>query len=158
RSVGPEREQRSGVRRGRAQNVRGPQGRDQEVREGFGSRQVVDVIAWKLWWVRIHWPAALLFLLSTGARNSGDVVVSTLPGVRAPLPVSLLAVRGADGWRVWWRSSAAPRIWRESAATLASGAKWTRASVGVEFSAMVLAGSGEAWRTRLIIARIDPRV
>lgn len=108
--------------------------------------------------VRLLWPAALLLFLSTGARHSGDGVVSTMPSVRASLPVSFLAARGAQGWRIWWRSSAAPRVWSDSAATLASAAQWTRASVGVEFSEMVLAGSGEAWRTRLIIARIDPRV
>ena len=33
---------------------------------------------------------------------------------------------------------------------------WHRVSAGVEWGELVIAGSGEAWRTRVIIARVDP--
>jgi hypothetical protein len=80
------------------------------------------------------------------------------PGVGAPLPASQLAAQTSLGWRVWWSSATAPREWNRRDTTLAFATTWTRASRGVEFSEIVLAGSGEAWRTRLIAARLDPRV
>jgi hypothetical protein len=113
---------------------------------------------WRLRRVQFLWPAALLGYLTAGAYHPSGGGESVLPNARAPLPASYLAVRDAKGWRTWWRSSAAPRVWNDSGATLAWAAQWTRASAGVEFSEIVLAGSGEAWRTRLIVVRVDPRV
>jgi hypothetical protein len=116
------------------------------------------VKSWSLRRVQLLWPAALLALLSAGAHNPSGGGISAPPNARALLPTSYLAVRDAEGWHTWWRSSAAPQFWSDSGATLASAAQWMRATVGVEFSELVLAGSGEAWRTRLIVVRVDPRV
>src|SRR5205085_228162 len=74
------------------------------------------------------------------------------------LPRSELAVRASDGWRVWWRSSLAPGNWGAGDAFLARSARWTRVRQGVEYTEIELSGGGEAWRTLLVVARIDPRV
>jgi hypothetical protein len=73
----------------------------------------------------------------------------------APLPSSTLAVRDARGvWREFWSSAAAPVVWRT--APLATAAAWKRGAGGVSWTELALRGSGEAWRTRLIVARVDP--
>ena len=72
----------------------------------------------------------------------------------APLPSSVLAVRDARGeWREFWSSESAPTIWRS--APLAAALTWRAGAVGVVWSEVQLKGSGEAWRTRLVVARID---
>jgi hypothetical protein len=81
-------------------------------------------------------------------------------GVGGPLSPSTLAVRTASGWTEWWRSSRAPERYDTSApgrAALATVARWRAGADGVEWTELELAGSGEARRTRLVLARIDPR-
>lgn len=75
-----------------------------------------------------------------------------------PLPPSRLAVRAGGAWRTWWRSDAAPGQWREARPLVARAVKWRRVATGVETGALKLAGSGEAWRTQIVLVRIDPRV
>ena len=73
----------------------------------------------------------------------------------APLPSSTLAVRNATGgWREFWRSEVAPVVWLS--APLAAGAGWRDGASGLTWSELELKGAGEAWRTRLIVARLDP--
>ena len=73
----------------------------------------------------------------------------------APLPSSTLAVRDARGaWREFWTSAAAPVVWRS--APLATVAGWKRGASGMLWTELELRGSGEAWRTRLVVARVDP--
>ncbi len=73
----------------------------------------------------------------------------------APLPSSTLAVRDARGaWRTFWSSSSAPIVWRNT--PLASAAHWKPGSRGISWAELELKGTGEAWRTRLIVARVDP--
>lgn len=73
----------------------------------------------------------------------------------APLPLSSLAIRDArGGWREFWSSAAAPVTWRTT--PLATAAQWKRGATGVSWAELELRGSGEAWRTRLVIARVDP--
>lgn len=72
-----------------------------------------------------------------------------------PLPESNLALRVAGEWRVWWKSHAAPSRW-DNTPLLARRVAWRRAATGVEWGELLLGGSGEAWRTRLVIARINP--
>jgi hypothetical protein len=105
-----------------------------------------------------HWPAALLVLLSAGARDPREDAAPVPASVREPLPVSQLAARTADGWRVWWQSRSAPQFWGDTSATLAAHARWISMTAGLESAEIVLAGSGEAWRTRLIVARVNPGV
>lgn len=73
----------------------------------------------------------------------------------APLPSSTLAVRGARGaWRTFWSSSSAPVAWHTT--PLAAAAQWKSGASGITWAELELKGSGEAWRTRLVVARIDP--
>ena len=73
----------------------------------------------------------------------------------APLPSSTLAVRSARGaWRTFWSSSSAPVAWHTS--PLAAAARWKPGARGITWAELELKGSGEAWRTRLVVARIDP--
>ncbi len=73
----------------------------------------------------------------------------------APLPSSTLAVRDSSGgWRTFWSSSSAPVVWRR--APLAAAARWKPGAIGIAWAELELKGSGEAWRTRLIVARVNP--
>jgi hypothetical protein len=84
-------------------------------------------------------------------------VAAAQPSAR-PLPASRLAVRVEGRWHSWWRGDAAPTRWNDAGAStvLARGAQWKRATPGVEWAELELAGTGEAWRTRLVVARLDP--
>jgi len=71
------------------------------------------------------------------------------------LPHSSLRVRDGGAWRTWWRSEGAPARW-DDRAILNRHVTWQRASDGVEWGELLIAGTGEAWRTRVIMARVDP--
>lgn len=75
----------------------------------------------------------------------------------AALPHSTLAVRTPHGWQTFWTSDRAPVHWSAPSATLAAGIEWHASRPGVAWSEAALAGSGEAWRTRLVLIRLDPR-
>ena len=66
-----------------------------------------------------------------------------------------LAVRVAGEWREWWSPASAPAQWRGDA-PLARRIAWRRAADGVEWGELLLRGPAEAWRTRLVVARLDP--
>lgn len=71
------------------------------------------------------------------------------------LPSSRLALRDASGRSSeFWRSETAPVRW--TSAPLANGIQWKRIVPGVESAEIVIAGSGEAWRTRVILVKLDP--
>jgi Phosphodiester glycosidase len=72
------------------------------------------------------------------------------------LPRSALYVMRDGAWRLWWSSDSAPAHYDEHNATLAPLVSWRRVSNGVEVGSLRISGSGEAWRLRLVIARIDP--
>jgi hypothetical protein len=67
-----------------------------------------------------------------------------------------LAVRDAGRWVTWWRREAAPARW-DGRAPLAERVAWHPAARGVEWGELQLRGAGEAWRTRLVVLRVDPR-
>ena len=72
----------------------------------------------------------------------------------APLPSSSLDVRGADGrWHALWRSDSAPLAW--TGAPLARMVRWQAAARGVSWGDVSISGSSEAWRTRLVVARVN---
>lgn len=97
--------------------------------------------------------AGLLLLLVTlqpaGARERAQV--------RSALPSSVLAVRSGGGWREWWRASDAPTRWPGALSVVAHAVVWRQLTPGLEWGELRLAGSGEAWRLRVILARLDPR-
>jgi hypothetical protein len=67
-----------------------------------------------------------------------------------------LAVRTSTGWSTWWRRDAAPGRWAD-AAPLAAQVRWRVARAGVEWGELQLRAASEAWRTRLVVVRLDPR-
>jgi hypothetical protein len=73
------------------------------------------------------------------------------------LPDSSLAVKRGSAWMEWWNARSAPTTWQPSDTSRIGRVAWKRVAAGVEWSEIVLAGSGEAWRTRVIVARVDPR-
>jgi hypothetical protein len=68
-----------------------------------------------------------------------------------------LAVRGPGGWETWWRGDSAPARWTGALPAVADRIRWRRAAPGVEWGQFSLAGDGEAFRVRVIVARVDPR-
>lgn len=70
------------------------------------------------------------------------------------LPHSTLAVRQNSATRPFWRSDSAPTHW--TIAPLAPALQWRTIARGVETATLLLAGTGEAWRTRLVAVRLDP--
>jgi hypothetical protein len=67
-----------------------------------------------------------------------------------------LAVRDGSRWVTWWRAGAAPVRWGGDA-SLARRVTWRPGAGGVEWGELELRGASEAWRTRVIVARLDPR-
>jgi exopolysaccharide biosynthesis protein len=61
-------------------------------------------------------------------------------------------------WQEWWRSDAAPARWKGAHEAVVDAIEWRRASAGVEWGELRLAGSGEARRLRAVAVRIDPRL
>jgi phosphodiester glycosidase len=74
-----------------------------------------------------------------GASGSGDA----------------LAVRTWSGWDTWWRRDGAPARWT-AAGPLAGRVQWRAAQPGVEWGELQLRGASEAWRTRVVVVRLDP--
>ncbi len=67
-----------------------------------------------------------------------------------------LAVRAGGRWVTWWRRDAAPTRW-DRRAPLARRVTWRKSAHGVEWGELQLRGASEAWRTRVVVVRIDPR-
>jgi exopolysaccharide biosynthesis protein len=55
----------------------------------------------------------------------------------------------------WWRLDAAPVLWND--APLVDLLTWRPAFAGMEWGELQLKGASEAWRTRVVVARLDPR-
>ncbi|MFI5280013.1 MAG: phosphodiester glycosidase family protein [Gemmatimonadales bacterium] len=67
-----------------------------------------------------------------------------------------LAVRTALGWTTFWREGFAPARWDGPDTVVTSAILWHAGGAGVSWGELELGGSGEAWRTRIVVARIDP--
>lgn len=76
----------------------------------------------------------------------------------AALPGSALAVRDAGSWVVWWNAEQAPVRWHGANAALERAVHWQPGARGVEWAEVELSGAGEAWRTRAVLVRLDPRL
>jgi hypothetical protein len=98
---------------------------------------------------------ALVAIAATPSRPAP----APLPRASAvALPPSALSVWNGRAWREWWRSDAAPDRWQAPHDAVADALQWRRASEGVEWGELRLAGVGEARRLRAIAVRIDPRL
>jgi hypothetical protein len=67
-----------------------------------------------------------------------------------------LSVRVNGAWREWWRADRAPERWTQPSPVLLSAIRWRDASPGIEWGEAELSASGEGWRTKLVVVRIDP--
>lgn len=98
------------------------------------------------------------------SRAAGRALLLTLalggvapPGAgQSPLPASRLAVQRDGRWQEWWRAGEAATQWRAPDPALLGALSWSPAGPGLEWAEARLSGSGEAWRLRLIVARLDP--
>src|SRR5262245_40402508 len=70
---------------------------------------------------------------------------------------STLAVRRGDTRQEWWRSDRAPDRWNAADPRVTAALAWQPLAAGVAWGDLELEGSAPAWRTRLIVVRIDPR-
>ena len=83
--------------------------------------------------------------------------MATAPGpVRASQGAGL-AVWNAGAWRTWWRADQAPSRWPAADSTVGPALEWRPLAPGLEWASVRLACDGPVWRTRLIVARLDPR-
>jgi uncharacterized protein YigE (DUF2233 family) len=67
-----------------------------------------------------------------------------------------LAVRSGNRWVTFWRPGTTPS-WGAGAGPLAEHLDWRASADGIEWGELVLRGAREAWRTRVVVARLDPR-
>ncbi len=67
-----------------------------------------------------------------------------------------LAVRVGGGGVTWWERATAPERW-EAGAPLADRVIWRVGADGIEWGEVQIRGASEAWRTRVVVARMDPR-
>lgn len=101
--------------------------------------------------VRCATLGAILFAL--GASHRDEVPP---PRTETALDVTSLSVRAAGEWRGWWRSDSAPVQWRGPLDVVSGAVEWREIDNGVELGELRLSGSGEAWRVRVILVRLDP--
>lgn len=90
-------------------------------------------------------------LVGAGAIATGAAGLAAA----ATAPASLAIERGG-AWRTWWRADAAPASWDGADERVAGALAWRPLADGIEWAEARLAGSAPAWRTRLVVARVDP--
>jgi len=105
----------------------------------------------------MHWRAAatIVALLAGGLDTSRSPARSSTSAA-ASLPPSALAVDDGGVWREWWRSARAPSRWDGPLPAVAGAVAWRTAAPGLDWGELRLAGTGEAWRLRVILVRVDP--
>jgi phosphodiester glycosidase len=74
-----------------------------------------------------------------------------------PDPDPALAVRAPNGWETWWRAGEAPARWAAPLPAVADRVRGRQAARGLEWGEFSLSGAGEAFRVRVIVARLEPR-
>ena len=67
-----------------------------------------------------------------------------------------LAVQEAGAWLTWWARYRAPHRWNGET-PLADRVVWRPGVSGIEWGELQLRGASEAWRTRLVVVRVDPQ-
>ena len=94
-----------------------------------------------------HWRAAAILAVVLAGQ------VTSSGAQQAPLVVS-----GSDGWRGLWRPDAQPPTrWARGDTALLATLQWRQAQGGMTYAQLPVRGDGEAWRTRVVVVRIDPR-
>lgn len=85
-------------------------------------------------------------------------IASITSATSLDLPKSAIAVERAGEWYEWWQSEHAPARWSSASQTVVGAIDWREVRRGIEWGELRLAGNGEAWRVRVIVARIDPQL
>lgn len=75
---------------------------------------------------------------------------------RSVVAATSLSVNSDGEWRSWWRSDSAPTRWAGPLDIVTRSVVWRDAASGAEWGELRLSGSGEAWRVRVILVRLDP--
>ena len=92
------------------------------------------------------------------ALLAGSLALSAAGRVRPPARGSSpIAVWSAGTWRTFWRPDRAPERWADADSVLIQAVAWKRLAPGLEWASLRLACGAPVWRTRLIVARLDPR-
>lgn len=87
------------------------------------------------------------------------LLAAALAGLRGHGPAAgSLAVWDGGGWQVFWSRNAAPPTWPAAHPAVANAVTWTVAAPGVEAAELRLAVTGTAWRLRVALVRLDPRL
>ena len=98
-----------------------------------------------------------LALIFAAAAIAGVLIAARPDGVAGAAEGSVegLAIRSGNRWVTFWRPATAPARW-SGASPLAEHIAWRAGAEGVEWGELVLRGAKEAWRTRVVVARLDP--
>jgi hypothetical protein len=73
-------------------------------------------------------------------------------------PGPSLSVRAPGGWETWWSEGSAPVTWEAPLPAVSDRVRWRTAAPGLDWGEVSLSGQGEAFRVRVIVARLDPRL
>jgi Phosphodiester glycosidase len=97
-----------------------------------------------------------LSILAVSAAVAGAAVGGAAAAPEESGAGATLAVREGGRWITWWRENAAPVRW-DGRGPLARRVAWRAGATGIEWGELQLRGASEAWRTRLVLVRMDPR-
>jgi uncharacterized protein YigE (DUF2233 family) len=95
----------------------------------------------------------MLRVAAVSVMAAGAIAAASRPD--SGRSAAALAVHTASGWKTWWRSDASPSHW-DGSAPLAHDVVWQPGRPGVEWGELRLRGASEAWRTRVVLVRLDP--
>lgn len=87
------------------------------------------------------------------ALAATSILLAGLPGSTGG---PALSIRTDAGWQVWWSSDSAPVRWASAHPVVAAQLRWRPVADGVEWAQLSMSGSGEAFRVRVIVVRLDP--
>lgn len=68
-----------------------------------------------------------------------------------------LEVHDGHAWRTWWRPDSAPEAWPGPSPLVLGATVWRQVAPGAELGELVVSGGGAGLRTRIVLARYDPR-
>lgn len=74
------------------------------------------------------------------------------------LPASRVAVWTGAKWQTFWSAADAPATWTDGHPAVRQAVEWRAAGTGIETAELRISGSRSAWRLRLVLVRLDPRV
>jgi hypothetical protein len=69
-----------------------------------------------------------------------------------------LSVWRSGAWREWWREDRAPSRWAAADTLVAGALDWERLANGLEWATLRITCPAPAWRAKIIVVRVDPRV